>query len=380
MELWTDSHIFHTGNDYFHSLRRDISKAQKSITLESYIFALDALTQTLLKDLADARQRGCTVKIILDGFGSYEYIPAIDRICEKAGIELRVFHPFPYPLLVFQKLSFLREDRTQNIFRHMNRRNHRKTVIIDEKIAYLGSLNFTQVHCADFVGDKAWRDTGVRLEGTPVRQLLMAFQVTYLRTYYRGMLSWMNSWRWPQPHGSPALLLNTTKKMRKGLYRDVLRKLNSAEKRIYITTAYFLPKRNLLRILLKAARRGVDVRILIPGKSDVPLVKWAAFYIVRFLLKRRIPLYEYQKSILHAKTMIIDEDVYIGSFNLNHRSIFHDLEVIACLRNPERLAEMLVQWEKDIENSKPVSVKDFRAPSWFARMMYWVAFRLRYML
>ncbi|MNY52454.1 cardiolipin synthetase [compost metagenome] len=78
--------------------------------------------------------------------------------------------------------------------------------------------------------------------------------------------------------------------------------------------------------------------------------------------------------------MIIDEEVYIGSFNLNHRSIFHDLEVIACLRHPERLAEMLVQWEKDIENSKPVSEKDFRAPSRFARLMYWVAFRLRYML
>ena len=380
MELWTDSHIFHTGNDYFHALRRDISKAQKRITLESYIFTLDPLTQILLKDLEDARLRGCTVKMILDGFGSYEFIPAIDRICEKAGIELRVFHPFPYPLIWFQKLSFLKEDRTQNIFRHMNRRNHRKTVIIDEKVAYLGSLNFTQVHCEDFVGKKAWRDTGVRLEGPPVRQLLLAFQVTYLRTYYRGMLSWMNSWRWPQPHGTPALMLNTTKKMRKGLYRDVLRRLNSAENRIYITTAYFLPKRNLLRILLKAARRGVDVRILIPGKSDVPLVKWAAFYIVRFLLKRRIPLYEYQKSILHAKTMIIDEDVYIGSFNLNHRSIFHDLEVIACLRNPERLAEMLVQWERDIEDSKPVSEKDFRAPSWLARLMYWVAFRLRYML
>lgn len=380
MELWTDSHIFHTGNDFFHSLRRDISQAQKSITLESYIFTLDSLTKLILQDLAEARQRGCTVKIILDGFGSYEDIPGVDRLCEKAGIELRVFHPLPYPLLAFQRLSFLNEDRTHNIFRHMNRRNHRKIVIIDEKIAYLGSMNFTQVHCADFVGEKAWRDTGVRLEGPPVRQLLLAFQVTYLRTYYKGMLSWMNSWRSPQPKGSPSLMLNTTKKMRKGLYRDVLRRLNSADKRIYITTAYFLPKRNLLRILLKAARRGVDVRILIPGKSDVPLVKWAAFYIVRFLLKRRIPLYEYQKSILHAKTMIVDDDVYIGSFNLNHRSIFHDLEVIARLQNPERLAEMLIQWEIDLKNSRPVSKDDFRAPSRIARVMYWIAFRLRYML
>lgn len=380
MDNWTRSQIFHSGNDFFTSLRADIVAAQKSITLESYIFALDRLTEPLLKDLEEARQRGCTVKIIVDGFGSYENIPALDRICEKAGIELRVFHPLPYPLLWFRKMSFLTEGRTLFLFRRVNRRNHRKIVVIDEKVAYLGSINFIENHCASIVGDKAWRDTGVRLEGPLVRQLSLAFQVTYLRTHYRGILSWMNSWKWQHPQRSPALYLNTTKNMRKNLYKDILRRLNHAQHRIYITTAYFLPKRALLRVLLKAARRGVDVQILIPGKSDVPLVKWAAFYIVRFLLKRRIPMYEYQKSILHAKTMIVDDDVYIGSFNLNHRSIMHDLEVIARLDDPKSLYDMLQQWHQDIKDSKSVSEKDFRAPSWIARLIYWVAFRLRYML
>lgn len=380
MNSWTDSRIFHSGNEFFKALREDIASAQKSITLESYIFAIDRLTTPLLKDLEEARQRGCTVKIIVDGFGSYENIPTLDRICEKAGIEMRVFHPLPYPLLWFRKMSFLTEGRTLFLFRRINRRNHRKTLIVDEKIAYLGSMNFIENHSASIVGDKAWRDTGVRLEGPFVRQLSLAFQVTYLRTHYRGILSWMNSWKWQHPQRSPSLYLNTTKNMRKNLYKDILRRLTHAHHRIYITTAYFLPKRALLRVLLKAARRGVDVQILIPGKSDVPLVKWAAFYIVRFLLKRRIPMYEYQKSILHAKTMIIDDDVYIGSFNLNHRSIMHDLEVIARLDDPKSLYEMLQQWHQDISDSKAVSEKDFNAPSRLARLIYWVAFRLRYML
>ncbi len=379
-ETWAQTKIFHSGDSFFEDLSQNIARAQKSITLESYIFSIDRLTLPLLKSLTDAKNRGCTVKLIVDGFGSYNWIPELDQLCGQAGIELQVFHPLPYPLLMFRKFSFLTERRALNIFRRMNRRNHRKIVLIDDKIAYLGSLNFIECHCAAIVGPSAWRDTGVRLEGHPLRQLILAFQITYLRTYYRGLLSWMNGWRWPQAFRSPALYLNTTKRMRKNLYKDILRKLNHAQKRIYITTAYFLPKRNIIRILLKASRRGVDVQLLIPGKSDVPLVKWAAFYLMQFLLKRHIPIFEYQKSILHAKTMIIDDECYIGSFNLNHRSLLHDLEVIACLRDSESLDQMLAQWRVDVENSKSASEKDFAAPSWLARFIYWLAFRLRYLL
>jgi cardiolipin synthase len=157
-------------------------------------------------------------------------------------------------------------------------------------------------------------------------------------------------------------------------------RLSTAQSRIYVTTAYFLPKRSLLRAFLKAARRGVDVQILIPGKSDVPMVKWAAFSMVRFLLQKQITMYEYQKSILHAKTMIIDDVVFIGSFNLNHRSILHDLEVEAVLKDPESLQSMLDQWHKDIQESKRVGERDFHRPSWWLRPLYRLAFRLRYLL
>lgn len=379
MESWSHVRIFHSGDEYYQSLIEDIRKAQRSITIESYIFAHDKLTETILAELKRARERGCSVKIVVDGFGSYYYIPYLDRICAEYGIELRVFHPFPYPLLWIRQF-FTKSERGSFLMRRSNRRTHRKITIIDEKRAYLGSLNYTQDHCVSLVGDRAWRDTGVWVEGPPLKRLVLAFQISYLRTYIKSLLSWVGRWRIKEEPYETILRLNTTTKSRRRLYKDLLRRISHANSRLYITTAYFLPRRSLLRAFLKAARRGVDVKILIPGKSDVPLVKWAAFYIVRFLLQKRIPIYEYQKSILHAKTMIIDNDVFIGSFNLNHRSILHDLEVEVVLNDPDSLKNMLEQWSRDLENSKLVSEKDFAAPSWFARLLYSIAFRLRYLL
>nr|BFD63390.1 phospholipase D-like domain-containing protein [Bdellovibrio sp. HM001] len=380
MESWSQAQIFYTGDDYFHSLIQDIRQARRSVTIESYIFAEDKLTKTILAELKNARERGCTIKIVVDGFGSYTSIPFLDRYCTENGMDLRVFHPLPYPILWAHQFVLKYSMRGSLLFRRVNRRTHRKITIIDETRAYLGSLNFTEVHCASYVGNKAWRDTGVWVEGEPVKRLVLAFQISYLRTFMKGLLGWVGRWKLHEDPAREVLRLNTTQRLRRKLYRDLLRRLSQAQSRIYLTTAYFLPRRSLLRALMKAAHRGVDVQLLIPGKSDVPLVKWAAFYIVRFLLQRQVPIFEYQKSILHAKTMIIDNEAFIGSFNLNHRSILHDLEVEVILNDTQSVQSMLQQWKQDVSDSKAVSEKDFATPSWLTRLLYKIAFRLRYML
>ncbi|MEN0058318.1 MAG: phosphatidylserine/phosphatidylglycerophosphate/cardiolipin synthase family protein [Bdellovibrio sp.] len=380
MESWDRVRIFHSGDEYYHSLLQDIRQAQKSITIETYIFNLDRLTETLLAELGSARQRGCSVKIVVDGFGSYYHIPDLDRRCQTLGIELRVFHPLPYPFLWARELFSKYTLRNHFLRRGLNRRTHRKITIIDEKRAYLGSLNFTELHCESIVGIKAWRDTGVWVEGAALSQLVLAFQVSYLRTYVKGLMNWVGRWHHKKDPYESILRLNTTQRTRRRLYRDLLVRIAGARSRLYITTAYFLPKRSVLKALVKAAKRGVDVQILIPGKSDVPLVKWAAFFIVRFLLRQHIVIHEYQKTILHAKTMILDDEVFIGSFNLNHRSLLHDLEVEVIMRDSGSLQNMLEQWNTDLTNSKRVAEKDLSSPAWWARIIYNIAFSLRYML
>ncbi|MGE5086354.1 MAG: phospholipase D-like domain-containing protein [Bacillota bacterium] len=134
MESWSRVDIFNSGDDYFKSLRQDIREAQKSITIESYIFTFDKLTEGILDDLRQARERGVSIKIIIDGFGSYYSIPQINKYCTLHNIELRIFHPLPYPSMWLRRLPHWPE---KTWFRRMNRRNHRKISIIDEKIAYL---------------------------------------------------------------------------------------------------------------------------------------------------------------------------------------------------------------------------------------------------
>lgn len=380
MDSWSAVKLFHNGDAYFESLIEDIQNAKESITIESYIFDLDKLTENILNELSHAVKRGVSVKLILDGFGSYYSIPPVLRYCQQHGIELRVFHIMPYPSSWLHRLPAFETISKASWWRRMNRRNHRKVIIFDEKTAYLGSLNFAQVHCAKYVGNKAWRDTGVRVQGPAVRQLVIATQITYLRTIYKGFLSWVSRWRVPSSPLSSAVQLNTTQKMRKHLYRDMLRKISHAKNRVYITTAYFLPKRSLMRVLMLAKERGTDVRLLIPGKSDVPFSKWASFFLVRFLIQKGIPVFEYQKSILHAKTMIIDDEVYVGSFNLNYRSLFHDLEVIAHFKDQGTLDNMLTQWNEDCGNSLNIAENSLGASSWIFRVLSKIAFRLRYML
>lgn len=380
MESWSYIRIFHSGDDYYHNLVQDIRNAQHSITIESYIFAIDKLTETVLNELSAARNRGCIVKIVVDGFGSYTHIPSLDRQCKLRGIEMRVFHPFPYPLFLVRKKISEFSTSLGFFLKHFNRRNHRKITIIDEKRAYLGSLNFTQDHCESLVGPKAWRDTGVCVEGPEIKQLVLDFKITYMRTYVKGLFNWVGHWTKNTNPKRSLLRLNTTQRMRRRLYKDLLARVNKAESRIYLTTAYFLPKRSLLRTLFRASQRGVDIKIIIPGKSDVPMVKWAAFNIMRFLIKKGLPIFEYQPRILHAKTMIIDNEAFIGSFNMNHRSIMHDLEVEIILQDPESLSNMLSQWQEDLKNSKQLSSRDLSPPSFIFRILHNIAFRLRYML
>jgi cardiolipin synthase len=380
MESWSQSRIFHSGDEFFGSLQEDIKKARESITIESYIFSYDKLTRPLLQSLLSARDRGCRIRLVVDGFGSYNSIPALDRFCSENALDFRVFHPLPYPLLWLRRLFSRQGLHRSVVFQNLNRRTHRKICILDEKRAYLGSFNFTQEHCESIVGATAWRDTGVWVEGNAVKRLVLAFQVTYLRTSIEGIANWIGRWKPSKDRYDKILRLNTTKKMRQHLYRDLVRRVSTARRRVYITTAYFLPKRSLLVALLKAKNRGVDVKLLIPGRSDVPMVKWAANPILRFLAMKALPIYEYQKSILHAKTMILDDEVFIGSFNLNHRSLLHDLEVEVILNDPASIENMLQHWQVDLTHAKPLTEGDVSHPSWILRIFYGFAFRLRYML
>lgn len=383
MEIWSQTQLFHSGDHYYSALINDIRHARSSILLETYIFSVDRVTQVIIEELIKARQRGCHIQILVDGFGSYDWLLELRQVFKKNDIEFRVYHPLPFSFSWFRRLfilNFLTNRST--IFKRFNKRNHRKVVIFDLNKAYLGSLNLSQSHSELAFGTRAWRDTGVSVSGTPVWRLVWAFTHSWRRSNKKDLQHLLPTYKRNNlfiPEKS-VVRLNTTPRMRYRVYRDLIRRIRHAEKHILVTSAYFLPKSSLLRALKNAARRGVDVKIIVPGVTDVPLVRWAAFEIIKNMFKSGIQIFEYQKSILHAKYMIIDDYCSVGSLNLNHRSLLHDLEVEVVLPDKKDRDNLNAQWNHDLLSSTPLTEQKLKSNSWIVRMLSRIAFKLRYLL
>jgi cardiolipin synthase len=383
IKTWDRILLFHSGDEFFTELISSIRRAKKSVTLEFYIFELDKVSEILFSELQLAVLRGCNVRLLVDGVGSFFWLDSIGKRCQREGILFRVYHPMPGFLHWFLHLPEVIFAKTPNVFRRANRRNHRKTVVIDHQVAFLGSFNMTKVHYANVVGpNKVWRDSGVKVQGEAVESLVAAFDLAWSfarrralfpihANYVRGKIEIILKWQ-------NLLRVNANDKIRRHLYKDLCRRILHAHDHVYIATAYFLPKRAIAKALTKSAQQGVDVRILIPGPSDVPMVKWVARQLLYKLHQSGVKIFEYQPRVFHAKYMTIDNWSSIGSFNLNHRSLLHDLEVEAVLTDTESLSNINEQFQKDLRDCKPLDLRHHEKLSFWQNWIAKTLFKLRY--
>lgn len=326
VKFWNDEKIFLDGDQYFESLIKDIGQAKNLITVEIYMFNNDGLGNEIATHLIAAHQRGVKVEIVVDGVGSYTFFEVLHKRFSEARIAVKMFHPLPLYHPDNGGLSL--KQKVQTFFTRlwrMNQRNHRKIVTIDRFIMYAGSLNFSAEH-TKYHNAKKWKDTGVRVEGSNVKIAVLHFKKIWSLKEYFILKKEMKPVLTRKLKYSP-LRLNYSLFMKRFYYRDLIRKINHSQIRIWIMTPYFIPKRQLIRVLGKAANRGVDVRILISSKSDIHLFQKLQSFYYPYLANKGVKMFEYVETILHAKVFIIDDWVTIGSSNLNHRSILHDLEV-----------------------------------------------------
>lgn len=333
-QFWKTEDIFYDGDEYFDSLIKDIDQAQHYITVEIYIFNDDLLGKKITAHLINAHQRGVKVQIIVDGIGSYGFFDKLHGIFQKKGIMVKMYNPLPFYHPYYGKLSFIRKMQVfgARLWR-LNRRNHRKIITIDHTIMYTGSFNFTAEHTRYHL-EKPWKDMGVRVTGEHVKFAVLNFKKIWkLRDFYRykKQLKGAVNLNWRQ---SP-LRLNNTLFMKRYYYKNFLQKIQKAEKRIWLMTPYFIPKRRLIRTLGKAAKKGVDVRVIISLKTDVQFFRWLQYFYYAYLLKKGVKVYQYTDAVLHAKSYIIDDYITIGSTNLNHRSFIHDLEVDLAIQDED---------------------------------------------
>jgi cardiolipin synthase len=314
---------------YFNALITDINQAISSIQMETYIFENDEIGKKVLEALCSAAARGVETRLMIDGIGSRSWTTEMTNQLLEAGGMLRIYHPLPWLIKHVQASPYPRMSIWQKIIylmTHINTRNHRKVCIIDKQIGYIGSANISSFPAHN--KNLSWHDVTVKCIGN-LQPLIYAFNMAWGKHTPKVKLK---NIFFPAKY-NPVFRLNYSWRLRRFFYKDILHKIKHCQKRIWITNAYFVPRHFFLRQLAKATKSGIDVRILITKDSDVAAVSLLTKTFYDFLIKSNIMLMEYSNAgILHAKILIIDDWMCVGSSNINYRSFRHDLEADMCLQ------------------------------------------------
>lgn len=353
---WDEVAIFDDGDAFYGALVGALDAATTTIDIECYIFAVDRTGWPVLKALGAAASRGVRVRLLVDGIGSSTWTGTLRKVAQKAGILFKVYHELPWERWWRGKFPSRALIRIRRILVRMNRRNHRKVCIVDGVKAFVGSFNIIENHSREYSGGNAWRDTGVSIRGADVSVLVGGFEEIWIGSLRR----LRRRLRYKRVQSSNLVKLNAQRRQRERNYLDLLLRIEEARGRVWITNAYFIPDSSLLRALTGAAERGVDVRILVPHFSDVVFMPWisAAFHFG--LLKAGVRVFEYTKSILHAKSMVIDDWALVGSSNLNHRSLLHDLEADIVVPNREAIDTLKGRYLADLACSDEVLLSNWK--------------------
>jgi cardiolipin synthase A/B len=331
--------ILNDGGAYFSALLEAIYSAKKSILLETYILVADRTGWRIAEALSAQAQRGVEVVVCYDGYGSFTLDSRLVKQLRDAGAKTLVFRPVSITKGVWP----------------WSKRNHRKSLIVDSRIGIVGGQNISDDYAAPEDGGKGWRDTGVRVEGPAVAQLESMFRSMWMR--YGGLpITSMPEVIEPFPEGHQVRFLgNFARRDRAFIRRQYLLAILGAEKSIRICNAYFVPDRVLRRALIRAARRGVNVEILIGAATDVFWVLHVSRGLYAKFLRHGIRVYEWHDRVLHAKTAVID-GVFatIGSSNFDNLSFYTNLEVNATIMG-ERIGRLMdIQFESDVSKSTAI--------------------------
>ena len=338
-----DLQVFTAGRDKFESLMRDIEDARQYIHVQYFIIENDAVGSQLIELLKRKAREGVQVRVLYDYVGSFYFRPRLLRQMREAGIEV---HPF-------LKLTF-----TQFALR-INWRNHRKVVVIDGKVGYMGGMNIASRYVTGDKHWKPWRDTHMRITGDAVTALEYSFAIDWNFTT-RKLLTARSVHVTPPAAGEgyPVQMVSSGPTNRWHNISFVFFKAISLAKRcVYVQTPYFLPSDALLKAMQGAALSGVDVRLMIPRRPDSAMLRLATGSYIKECLLAGIKVYCYEPTVMHAKVVIVDDEfVTLGSTNFDFRSFEHNFEFNALVYSKEFNTSMKKTFEDDMQQSTRLSM------------------------
>lgn len=336
-----------SGDEMFPAMLEAIEAATRTIRLEMYIYSAGNPGEQIRDALIRACKRGVHVRVMLDSFGSFGLAGGFWENFVNAGGRVEWFNP-----LAFTRIPY---------------RNHRKLLVCDEQTAFVGGFNIAPEYKGDGI-HRGWRDLGIRIHGPLSSELSESFDTTFARADFNHRP--LQRFRKSTSHATISgenwrLLLSGPGRGHHFLKRTLATDIANAHT-VRIVCAYFLPTWRLRRELEQAARRGSRVQLVLAGKSDVRLSQLASHKLYRRLLTRGIEIYEYQPQVLHAKLFLIDEQVYVGSSNLDARSLSINYEMLVRITDPSTLHEAEAIFEDILRHSVRIE-----ASTWTHSRSFW---------
>jgi cardiolipin synthase len=348
----------------FYKIFEFIEKARELVCLEFYIFRNDETGTEVAEILKRKAAEGVKVYVLYDHFGSFGIPVKFWKDLKQAGVQIRASHPF----------------RWTDPFHYVHR-DHKKLIVIDGFTAFTGGLNIANEYRGyhRFRKVKGWRDTGIFLEGPVAKTLLDIFEKSW--RIWKGPPIQFDRNIEPVEDGIPVLPIftnsaKTRRKMRKLLYYSIHQSRTS----IYLTTAYFTPSRRMLYVLEEAESRGVDVKLLLPGKSDITAAHYAGRAFFTKLLKAGVEIYSYQGEILHAKTAVFDGIwSVIGSANLDFQSLRRSDEGNVGIVSEDFGRQMIEIFHEDLKQSEQITLEKWLTRPFFEKVkeQFFALFRRR---
>ncbi|KAA6167297.1 cardiolipin synthase ClsB [Pseudomonas veronii] len=315
--------LLENGEAYFPKVFDAMRQAQREILLETFILFEDKVGHELRDILVDAAQRGVKVVASLDGFGCGELSPAFLAELAEAGVIVQMFDP---------------ASKTLGIRTNWFRRLHRKIVVVDARVGFIGGINFSADHLGDY-GPEAKQDYAVQVVGPAVADL-HHFALAQSGRKVRSRRGWRRRdrrpslWTSADGDGLVRLIYRDNVQHRDDIEEAYIHALSKAQRRAVIANAYFFPGYRLLREIRNAARRGVHVQLIMQGQPDVLLAKLAARMLYDYLLKDGVVIHEYCQRPLHGKVALVDDDwSTVGSSNLDPLSLSLNLEANVLIRD-----------------------------------------------
>lgn len=343
----TQFEVLTNGENFYESMLAYIRDAQRSINLECYIFQRGKIAKRFIEALTERAAAGVQVNVVLDAVGSFTTTEKYLKPLLDAGGKLAWYHPFRW-----------------NTWPRINNRTHRELLIIDGKRAFIGGAGIADHWYTGEKNRPRWRDTVLRVEGDAGASLQATFVENWLESKGEILLGDEYFPQYAVPGEDAVIVVNSAPSAGGSTRARVLFQtlVSLAEKSIYITTPYFLPDISLRRELVRAVRRGVDVKIITPGKqSDHTLTRTSSRRLYGELLQAGARIFEYRPAMIHAKVLVIDSLwAVVGSTNFDNRSFGINDEVnLAASSN--RLAERLEEdFVSDMRQSQEVTLREWQ--------------------